>query len=53
MSLKPGEQRVWKILLLIHLICYEAFFLFTIDGFKFGGSYVHQYVIALLFWTPS
>jgi hypothetical protein len=47
------ERQIWKLLLLIHLICYEIFFIYTVDGFKFGSSsYVHQYVIALLFWTP-
>lgn len=53
MSRKPaGEQRVWKILLLIHIICYEIFFIYSIDGFKFGASFVHDYFIILLFWTP-
>jgi hypothetical protein len=47
-----GAQRAWKVLLIVHLICYEIFFIFSIDGFKFGGDYVYQYFIALLFWTP-
>ncbi len=47
-----GSQRVLKLLLLLHMIAYEVFFIYAIDGFKFGGSYVHDYFIGLLIWTP-
>ncbi len=50
---KRGGQRVWKILLVIHIIVYAAFFVYALDSFKFGIWYsTQQYLIALLFWTP-
>lgn len=53
MSQKPGDtRRVWKILLLIHAIVYEAFFIYALDSFKFGSWYsTQQYFIILMFWS--
>jgi hypothetical protein len=51
MSKMPGVQRGWKILLLIHVICYEAFFIYAIDSFKFGAYYPQQYLVILMVWS--
>jgi hypothetical protein len=53
MRKKPGgEPRAWKILLLIHMICFEAFFIYALDSFKFGYWYATQnHFIILLFWS--
>ena len=48
-----GTQRTLKLLLLLHLIGYTAYFMYAIDGFKFDAvGYVHDYFIILLFWLP-
>ena len=47
-----GSQRIWKSLLLIHIICYEAFFIYALDSFKFSHWWSTQnYFIILMFWT--
>ncbi len=53
MRKKPGgEQRVWKTLLLIHVLCYEAFFIYALDSFKFGYWYTTQQdFIILMIWS--
>lgn len=53
MSKKTGETRnIWKILLLIHTIVYEAFFIYAIDSFKFSSWYTtQQYFIILMIWS--
>lgn len=53
MSQKPGDTRsVWKILLLIHVILYEAFFIYALDSFKFGSWWSTQNnFIVLMFWS--
>ena len=47
-----GSQRLLKIVLLVHLICYGIFFIAAIDGFKFDLLTAQPRVFILLFWTP-
>ncbi len=47
-----SEQRWWKIFLLIHLICYEIFFLYALFDFTMWYSPQREFAILLL-WTPA
>ena len=49
---KQREQRAWQLLLLIHVICYEAFFIFALSNFNFVWYTSQNNFIILLFWTP-
>jgi hypothetical protein len=46
------EQRLWKLLLLIHLICYEAFFIIALSNFNTVWYTSQNNFIILMFWTP-
>lgn len=45
------EWRWWEILLLIHLICYEAFFIGSLANFNHIWYASQNNFIILLFWT--
>ena len=47
-----SEQRWWKLLLLMHLICYEIFFFWALFNFTMWYSPQREFII-LLVWTPA
>ena len=49
---RTSRGRWWKILLVIHLICYEIFFLYVIFDFTMWYSPQREFII-LLMWTPA
>lgn len=52
MSKQQRRWSAWELLLLIHLICYEAFFIIALRNFNFTWYVSQNNFILLLFWTP-
>jgi hypothetical protein len=49
---KDNERRWWQLLLIIHLICYEVFFIIALSNFNYVWYTSQNNFIILLLWTP-